>query len=70
MVSTGQTAAHSPQPVQASMSIRGRKFVVVTGLRIPKRRAAIMASQQQPQQLQMKLTRRWTFSPNWTRFSS
>ena len=31
--------------------------MVCTGSSIPKRRAAIIASQQQPQQLQMKLTR-------------
>ncbi len=37
------------------------------GLRSAKRLAASRASQQQPQQLQMKATCSRTFSPNWTR---
>ena len=37
-----------------------------TGFSRPKRRAAIIASQQHPQQLQMNATSRCTFSPNWT----
>ena len=43
------------------------KFVVWTGCRKPKRCAASMASQQQPQQLHMKAGLSRTFSPNWTR---
>jgi hypothetical protein len=66
MASTGQALAHLPQPLQASSSTTGRKLVVCTGMQRPNLRAAIMASQQQPQQLQMKLTRSRTFSPNWT----
>ena len=38
--------------------------VTVAGRMMAKRRAAIMASQQQPQQLQIKLTPSRTFSPN------
>ena len=41
--------------------------MVWMGWSAAKRRAAIIASQQQPQQLQMKLTDSRTFSPNWTR---
>src|SRR5512140_3735743 len=67
IASTGHAAAQSPQPVQDPPDTTGRKFVVWMGLRRPKRRWAIMASQQQPQQLQMKLTRFRMFSPNWTR---
>jgi hypothetical protein len=47
-------------------STSGMKLVVWIALRMPKRRAASIASQQQPQQLQMKLTPLCMFSPNWT----
>ena len=56
MASTGQTSAHLPQPLQDSALSSGRKLVVAMGLRTAKRLAASMASQQQPQQLQMKPT--------------
>ena len=44
--------------------------VVAMGVRVEKRLAASRASQQQPQQLQMKLTSWRTFSPNCTRLCS
>ena len=44
--------------------------MVAMGLRTAKRLAASMASQQHPQQLQMKATLLCTFSPNWTRLCS
>ena len=56
MASTGQTSAHLPQPLQESALSAGMKLVVAMGLRTAKRLAASMASQQQPQQLQMKAT--------------
>jgi hypothetical protein len=45
----------------------GQEVGGVHGLSRPNLRAAIIASQQQPQQLQMKLTPSRTFSPNCTR---
>ena len=45
----------------------GRKLVVLMGVRTANRLAANIASQQHPQQLQMKDTRSRTFSPNCTR---
>ena len=70
MASIGQVAAHPPQPVQERSSTTGMKRVVCTGRSTAKRRAAIMVSQQQRQQLQMKLTPRRTFSANCTRLCS
>ncbi len=67
IASTGQALTHLPQPLQRSTWTCGMKLVVWTGSSRPKRRAAIIASQQQPQQLQMNATPRCTFSPNWTR---
>ena len=52
----GRRVTHLPQPLQRLSSTAGRKLVVWTGWRTPNWRAAIIASQQQPQQLQMKLT--------------
>ena len=46
------------------------EFVVAMGLSTAKRLAASMASQQQPQQLQMKPTWSRTFSPNCTKLPS
>ncbi len=60
----GSERGHLPQPLQSSSLTCGKKLLVCTGCSMPNRRAAIMASQQQPQQLQMKLTRSRTFSPN------
>jgi len=70
IASTGQRFTHFPQPLQSAASTCGRKFVVWTGSSSANRRAAIIASQQQPQQLQMKAGSRCTFSPNWTRLWS
>ena len=68
IASTGQAFTHLPQPLQRSASTSGRKLVVWTGCRKPKRFARrACASQQQPQQLQMKASRSRTFSPNCTR---
>jgi hypothetical protein len=67
MASTGQASTHFPQPLQFAASTSGRKLVVAMGLSAAKRLAASRASQQQPQQLQMKATFCRTFSPNWTR---
>jgi len=66
IAATGQASTHSPQPLQRAESISAMKLVVWTGRAKPSFRAASMASQQQPQQLQMKFTRCWMFSPNWT----
>ena len=68
--STGQTSAHLPQPLQAASLSSGKKAVVAIGFSTAKRLAASMASQQQPQQLQMKATCSRTFSPNCTRLWS
>src|SRR6056297_760283 len=68
--STGQTLTHFPQPVQFSTASFGRKLLVCTGFKKPNFRAATRASQQQPQQLQIKFTPFCTFSPNCTRLCS
>ena len=53
----GRRATQRSQPVQAASSTAGRKCGRVDrGASAAKRRAAIIASQQQPQQLQMKFT--------------
>jgi hypothetical protein len=65
--STGQAFAHVPQPSHLEPSSSTTKLVVCTGRRKPKRFAASMASQPQPQQLQTKAGVSRTFSPNWTR---
>jgi len=71
IASTGQVSTQWPQPLQARSSIWGIKLVVWTGWRIPNFLAAIIASQQQPQQLQIKLTPwRDIFRRNWTRLFS
>ena len=70
IASTGHKFTHLPQPLHVSPSTCGRKLVVWTGCIEPNRRWAIIASQQQPQQLHTKLTPCCTFSPNCTRFSS
>ena len=56
MASTGHKATHFPQPLHTSSTTDGIKFVVWTGLRNPNLLAAISASQQHPQQLQIKFT--------------
>ena len=66
IASTGQVVTHFAQPLHSSSWRFGMKFVVCTGCRVPNRRAVISASQQQPQQLQMKPTSVRAFSPNWT----
>src|SRR5664279_57097 len=57
IASTGHTSAHFMQPEHLSSAIVGRKLVVLMGFSTAKRLAANMASQQQPQQLQIKATR-------------
>jgi len=52
----GDDAAHFMQPEHLSSAIAGKKLVVLMGLRTANRLAASIASQQQPQQLQMKAT--------------
>ena len=66
MPSTGHSVTHLPQPVQVSLLTWVMKLVLM-GRSMPNRRAAVSASQQHPQQLQMKLTFRWLFSPNCTK---
>src|ERR1017187_6864981 len=70
IASTGHTSAHFMQPEHFSSAMAGRKLVVLMGFSTAKRLAASMASQQHPQQLQMKATRSRTFSPNCTRLRS
>ena len=70
IASTGHNETHLPQPLQLSSTIDGKKPVVCTGFRNPNFLAAIRASQQQPQQLQIKFTFSCTFSPNCTRLKS
>ena len=57
---------HLPQPTHFSAFILDMKFEHIV-CATPKRFIASIASQQQEQQLQMKFTRRRTFSPNCTR---
>ena len=59
-------AAPRAIPLVDGGQITGR----VDGVQVWNLRAAIMASQQQPQQLQIKLTCLCTFSANWTRLFS
>ncbi len=66
---TGQILAHLPQPVQVTASVWMMKFEWILW-RMPNRLTAVRASQQQLQQLQMKLTPWRLFSPNWTRSAS
>ncbi len=68
--STGHTSAQRPQPLHVCSTTTGMKRVVWTGRSTAKRRAAIIVSQQQRQQLQMKLTPQRTFSANCTRSCS
>jgi hypothetical protein len=56
MTPTGHTAAHLPQPVQRAASVACTKFVLYMALGMASRRVAIIASQQQAQQWQMKFT--------------
>ena len=69
IASTGQACAHLLHPLQVR-SISGKKFVVSTGFKKAKRLAAVSASQQQLQQLQIKLTPFCAFSPNCTSLCS
>ena len=62
MASTGQTSTHLPQPLQCASFYAGQKIGGADGLRSANFRAAISASQQHPQQLQMKATSFRTFS--------
>lgn len=64
IASTGQTFTHFPHPLHSWFCTSGIKLVVCTGYNCAKRFEASIASQQQPQQLQIKLTRFLTFSPN------
>src|SRR5450756_722735 len=68
--STGHALTHFPHPLHVSPFTTGRKFVVLIEFLNPNLRAATSASQQHPQQLQMKLTSLRTFSPNCTRLFS
>ena len=69
IASTGQIFRHLPQPTHFSVSIAEMKLEQIV-CATPKRFIASSASQQQEQQLQIKLTRRLTFSPNCTRLWS
>ncbi len=60
----GHALTHFPHPEQLSSSIFGMKEVVWTGWSIPNFFAANRNSQQQLQQLHIKLTLFFTFSPH------
>lgn len=70
IASTGQGVTHLLQPTHLSSEISGIKVVVNTVLRNPGFLAAVSASQQHPQPLQMKPTFSCTFSHIWKRLNS